>query len=55
MNKSKDFNPVTCPQCSNVRVCYKYSKTKVDCEVCFYRLVTPQGGKAKLHGLVTKS
>jgi ribosomal protein S27E len=44
------YQVVACLGCQEEKHIYKYSKTKISCDLCFNTLVEPTGGKCKIKG-----
>jgi small subunit ribosomal protein S27e len=49
---SSRFIKVRCKDCENEQVLFDKATTPVSCHICGSKLAIPQGGKAKIKGVV---
>lgn len=48
------FLVVRCPNCGNEQVVFSHATFPARCIICGAQLVTPRGGKARIHGQVLR-
>ena len=48
--RNLNYELIACLGCQEQKKIYKYSKTKISCDLCFNILAEPTGGKCHIKG-----